>query len=146
MNPLFDGAIYVEVYCDLVGFFAMDAEEQREVLPGHCAPIYAAFNDGDGSFTRPLNVVFHSLRDATSYVFTHHGEPHYEFVSESLNDALLEKIGAIYDAQWQVENFFDTARLNEPLWNALRDAARGVWNTLDDTHRLPFGHWRDYAG
>ena len=145
MESLFDGAVYVEVYCGLVGFFAREADAQRAALPTSCEPIYAAFNDGDGSFTRPLNIVFHSLRDATSYVFTHHGELHYDFVPENLNDALLEKIGAIYEAQWTLENFFDTSRLEEPPWNALRDAARDVWNALDDAHRLPFGNWRDYT-
>lgn len=146
MNSLFEGAIYVEVYCCLAGFFALSAAEQRALVPSRCEPIYAAFNEGDGAFTRPLNIVFHSFRDAAGYVFTHHGEPHYKFVAESLNDALLENISAIYDAECNLEDFFDTARLEEPLWNALREAARAVWNALDDAHRLPFGSWRDFAG
>lgn len=146
MDSSFNNTIFVESYCILAGFFALPAEEQRALIPSRCEPIYAAFNEGDGTFTRPLDILFHNFRDDAVRFTYHHDEREYSFIAESLNDALLENIGAIYDAQWNAKDFFDTARLEEPLWNALREASRAVWNTLDDAHRLPFGNWRDYAG
>lgn len=138
----FRDAIYVKSYCILAGFLALDADKQRALIPNRCESTYAAFYEGDGTFTRPLNILFHNLRDAA----IHHGECEYSFIAESLNDALLNALGALYDAQWQDDDFFDTANLDAPQWNALRAASRDVWNALEEKYRLPFSNWRDFAG
>jgi hypothetical protein len=106
-------AIYVEEYCRLVGFFALSSDEQRTLVPTVTEPVYLAFNDGDGIYTRPLAILFNSLRDAVSHVAFHHGEDGYSFVSESLNEALSNKIYAIYYAQlWQPPTVVQLEREN----------------------------------
>lgn len=137
---------YIETYCELAGFFALNADEQRARIPSFCKPTYASFNEGDGTFTRPLDIVFHNLLDAAVHIAIHHGEREYSFIEENLNNALLDAVRAIYEAQWQDADFFDTKNLDSPLWNVLRIASRAVWNALDEAYHLPFGNWRDYAG
>lgn len=139
-------AIYVEIYCCLAGFFALTSHEQRALVPAVTAPVYASFKGGDDSHTRPLEILLGALDDAQSYVATHHGESDYSFVPKNLHDALSHAVRGI-DSKWYHDgDFFDTAMLDAPEWDALRIAARDVWNALDETHRLPFGDWRDYAG
>lgn len=58
---------------------------------------------------------------------------------------LLKAINIVRQAP-NSDDFFDTARLDEPNWDALRLAARNVWQVLDKNHRLPFDDWRDFIG
>lgn len=59
---------YVWSYCKLVDFFARDVDFQSASIPARCEPTYASFNEGDGSFNWPLEILFYSLYDAAANV------------------------------------------------------------------------------
>ena len=136
----------VDQYCCLVGFFALASHEQRTLIPNVAAPVYVSFNEGDGMFTRPLEILFGGLRDARSIVTARYGESGYTFVPERLNDALSDAVRAL-DSKWYgEESFFDTLMLDASEWDVLRVAGRDVWDALDEAHRVPFDDWLDWTG
>ena len=77
----------VDQYCCLVGFFALASYEQRALIPHIASPVYVSFHEGDGMFTRLLEILFGGLHDGRSIVTNHLGGGGYTFVPEHLNDA-----------------------------------------------------------
>ncbi len=142
-----DMPYFIWAYCTLVGFFAQSFEVQCALVLSRCEPTYASFNEGDGSFSWPLQILFGNLRDAA--VIVHNSQyadvPESLFVSEVLNNVLLDEIRVIYESP-RLDGSFDTARLDESNWSALRIAARNVWQTLDEKLLFPFDNWRDFIG
>ena len=138
---------FIWAYCTLVGFFAQSFEVQCALVPSRCEPTYASFNEGDGSFSWPLQILFGNLRDVavTVHYNQYPDEPESLFVSEALNDMLLEAINILEKAP-KFDGFFDTSCLDEPNWSTLRIAARNVWQTLDKKLPFPFDNWRDFIG
>jgi hypothetical protein len=146
---------FIRTYCTLVGFFAQSFEVQCALVPNRCEPTYASFNEGDGSFSWPLQILFYNLHDVDATVDNSQDAtvdnsqgadvPESLFVSEALNDMLLEAINILEQAP-KFDGFFDTSCLDEPNWSALRIAARNVWQTLDEKLLFPFDNWRDFIG
>ena len=141
-----NSALYVYPYCCLCSFFALAADKQSALVPSQCEPTYASFGDGDGTYTRPLQISLGNFQDAAVHIAIHWGEDEYSFVSEELNNALCEAIRVIRLKWSHDEEFFDTDMLDAPKWNHLREAARNVWDALDENHRAPFENWRDFLG
>ena len=135
----------VEMYCELVGFFALDASEQRQLIPNETEPKYASFMGGDGDCSRPLQVLFGNLYDLSSRISNHLDEPGYDcFITEDLCYELAEalvKVDENYEA-----GMFELASLDWEIWNQLRRSARKVWDALDESRRLPLDDWWQYYG
>ena len=110
-----DMPYFIRTYCTLVGFFAQSFEVQCALVPSRCEPTYASFNKGDGSFSWPLQILFGNLLDVA--VSVHNSQyadvPESLFVSEALNDMLLEAINILEQAP-KFDGFFDTSCLDEP--------------------------------
>ena len=135
----------VEMYCELVGFFALDCDEQRELIPNETEPKYASFMGGDGDCSRPLQVLYGNLYDASAMVANHLDEPGYDyFINEDLCYELAEALVKV-DENYNV-GMFELSSLDWEIWNQLRRVARKVWNALDESHRLLLDDWRQYYG
>lgn len=138
---------FIRTYCTLVGFFAQSFEVQCALVPNRCEPTYASFNEGDGSFSWPLQILFYNLHDVDATVDNsqYADVTEFLFVAEALNDMLLEALNILEKAP-KFDGFFDTSCLDEPNRSALRIAARNVWQTLDEKLLFPLDNWRDFIG
>ena len=135
----------VKFYCELVGFFALDAEQQRHLIPNETEPKYASFKGGDGLCSRPLEVLLGNLYDASGSIQTHLDEPGYD---SFINEDLLFKLSEVlvkFDERHE-EGTYELSALDWRIWDELRQTARNIWNNLDENHRLPMDNWWHYYG
>ncbi|MDQ3813270.1 MAG: hypothetical protein M3347_04885, partial [Armatimonadota bacterium] len=139
----------VWLFRNLIQFFALEYEEQIELVPKMMPFQHIEWGQGQFSTNRPLKVLAYRLQTYAPYTALHGGEAGYEGINPEVcseMNALIKMVNRHFAWLEQTEvEVWDTSALHQPEWNLVRRMARIVLEMHNWPMQPPEASWQQLS-